>query len=78
MQTGISSTRQETLGARLERARLQAREHRLEHVVARLRERAAFSEGARLGHNGLARAAAEFADELERVRRRLRLLGDDR
>ena len=77
MQTGIS-TGQETLGVRLERARLRARERRLEHVVARLRERAALSEGARRGRGGLARAAAEFADELERVRGRLRLLGDDR
>jgi hypothetical protein len=76
MQT-LTGTRpqDETLGARLERARLEARERRLIHVVAKLQERLRASETAQLKRSGIARAAADFGAELETVRRRLRLLG---
>jgi hypothetical protein len=76
MQTLSGSRPQdETLGMRLERARLLARERRLVHVVARLQERVTAAETAHLKRRGIARAAADFAAELEIVRRRLRLLG---
>ena len=60
-----------TIGAGLERARLEQREQKLALVVTLLRRRARAADADPLERIGLHRAVAEFADELDATRKRL-------
>lgn len=64
----------ETIGAQLERVRLERRAAQLELVVRRLRDRARAGDACVVERTGPGRALTEFASELEQIRRRL----DDR
>lgn len=63
--------RPQSLGAELERIRLQRRVAELEVVVRRLDVRVRALDAGHVERTGLRRAVGEFHDELERKRRRL-------
>jgi hypothetical protein len=60
-----------TIGARLERARLEQREHKLALAVELLRNRAGAADAGQSTRTGLHRAVKDFADELHAIRTRL-------
>lgn len=60
-----------TLGAELERMRLQLRARQLERALRRLRHRAQDAKAGSTQSAGLNRCVADFEEALERVRQRL-------
>lgn len=65
------ATRDATLGAQLERMRLELRAHQLERVLQRLRHRARAADAGPAERTGLQRAIVDFGEELAQVRQRL-------
>jgi hypothetical protein len=74
MRRMVTTTPRPTLGAAVERSRLEHRARRLERVLVVLWDHRARADAASTRHAALGQAIAGFGDELRDAQARLRLL----